>query len=257
MLLTGASGGIGRATALLLAGRGARLALFARTEEPLRKLALDVEAAGGEALPIAGDVRDSADAARAVLEAARRFGGLDALVNIAGVGYLRGAEEATDAEIEEQVEVNLLGVVRMTRAALPTLLSRPGSALVNLGSFAGMVGAPFYSYYGATKFAVVGLTESWRRELGARGLRVTLLLPTATDTPWLDRAGRGRALGVGPAGKLLRPEVVARGIERALKRHPAEIYLPLRNHWLAIFNRAFPRMADHVVTALFRYPGPR
>ena len=254
VLLTGASGGIGRATALRLAKRGARVALMARSEPPLRALADEITRAGGQAIAIPGDVRVKADAPRVVAEATARFGALDALVNGAGLGYLKAVDEATDAEIEEQIEVNLMGVIRMTRAALPLLLARPESAIVNVGSYAGKVGAPYYSYYGAAKFAVSGLTEIWRRELGPRGVRVTLVLPAATETEWLDKAGRARAIGRGPAGTVLRPETVARGIERALRDHPAEVYLPRRNHWLAIVNGAFPGLGDRIVNALFRYP---
>jgi short-subunit dehydrogenase len=173
------------------------------------------------------------------------------------VGYLRGVEEATDEEILEQIDVNLSGVCRMTRAALPALRARKGSAIVNVASFAGRVGAPYYSYYNASKFGLVGLTEGWRRELGALGIRVTLVIPAAVETPFLERAGRTRALGVGPAGTVLRPDRVAQAIERALRRHPAEIYLPARNHWLAILNVAAPAISDRIVTALFRYPGSR
>ena len=257
MLLTGASGGIGRATVLRLAGGGARLALFARREEPLRSLAKEVESAGGCAHVITGDVRRSADASRAVTETTERFGGLDALVNCAGVGYLREVAEATDEEILEQIDVNLTGVCRMTRAALPALRVRQGSAIVNVASFAGRVGAPYYSYYSASKFGLVGLTEAWRRELRPLGIRVTLVVPAAVETPFLDRVGRKRALGVGPAGTVLKPERVARGVERALRRHPAELYLPWSNHWLAVLNVAAPALSDRIVSALFRYPGRR
>lgn len=257
VLLTGASGGIGRASALRLAKQGARLALFARGEEALRALVAEVERAGGKALAIPGDVRKSADASRAVAAATERFGGLDALVNCAGVGYLREVAEATDEEILEMIEVNLLGVCRMTRAALPALRARPGGAIVNIASFAGRVGAPYYSYYNASKFGLVGLTEAWRRELGPLGLRVTLVVPAAVETPFLDRAGRSRALGVGAAGTVLQPERVAKAVEEALRKHPAEIYLPGRNHWLAVLNVMMPGLSDRILNALFRYPGKR
>ena len=257
VLLTGASGGIGRAAALRLAGSGARVGVMARGESSVRALAEEITAAGGEAVAIQGDVRSQADAGRAVAAMIDRFSGLDALVNNAGLGYLRGVDEATDEEIEEMVETNLLGVIRMTRAALPKLLARPGSALVNVASYAGKVGAPYYSFYAATKFAVVGLTEAWRRELGPRGLRVTLLLPAAVETSFIDKAGRDRALGLGPAGTILRPEQVAAGIERALRSHPPQIYLPARNRVLAMLNSALPSFSDRLVNALFRYPRGR
>jgi NAD(P)-dependent dehydrogenase (short-subunit alcohol dehydrogenase family) len=253
VLLTGASGGIGRAAALALARAGARLALFARSEGPLQDVAGAVAAAGGEAVAVAGDVRRPDDAARAVEETTRRFGGVDALVNGAGLAYLRAVEEATDAEIQEQIETNLIGPCRMTRAALPSLAAR-GGAIVSLASFAGRVGAPYYSVYNATKFGLIGMSEGWRRELGPRGVRVTTIIPAAVETPFLDRAGRARALGLGPAGTVIGPEAVARAVLKALRRHPAEIYLPGRNRLLAILNAALPAFSDRVVTALFRYP---
>ena len=132
VLLTGASGGIGRAAALRLARRGARVGLFARREEPLHALVKEIEDAGGQALAIPGDVRSTVDAYRAVVETTARFGRFDALVNNAGVGYLREIAEATEDEIQEQLDVNLRGAIRMTRAALPALKARRGSAIVNV-----------------------------------------------------------------------------------------------------------------------------
>lgn len=257
VLLTGASGGIGRPTALLLAREGARLALVARREEPLRDLATEVVAAGGEAMVVAADLRHPEECRRAVAETVARFRSLDALVNNAGVMILKEADEASDAEIEEMLEVNFLAPARLTRAALPALAVRPGSAIVNVGSFAGRIAAPRYSYYSATKFALAGLTEGWRRELFARGIRVTLVLPAAVRTPLLERGGPERALGVGPAGVVLRPETVAAAIVRALERHPADVYLPFWNRWLAWANAIAPGLSDRIVTALYRYPGRR
>jgi uncharacterized protein len=255
VLLTGATGGIGRATALRLAGRGARVVLFARREAPLQALAAEIAAAGGDACPVPGDVVSAEDCARAVAEGARRFGGLDAVVNNAGVGYLKGADESSDEEIERQVSVNLLGTIRMTRAALPELLRRPVSAVVNVSSLAGRIAPPYYSFYSATKYALAGLSESWRRELKPRGVRVTLVLPSATETPFLETAGRGRALGIGPAGIVLRPEQVAAGIVAALERNPPDLHVPFWTRPLAWLNLVLPGISDRLVGALFRYPG--
>ena len=257
VLLTGASGGIGRAAALRLAAAGARVALVARTEAPLAALASEVAASGGEALAVAGDITRAEDCARCVLETTRRFGSLDALVNNAGIGYLRAVDEATDGEIEQMVSLNLLGTIRMTRAALPALLARPGSAIVNVGSMAGRVAPVHYSYYSATKFALSGLTESWRRELKPRGVRVTLLLPAAVETPFLERADRARALGAGPSGIVLRPEQVGAAVLHALRRNPPDLYVPGTNRLFAFFDVAFPGISDRIMNALFRYPDRR
>jgi len=254
VLLTGATGGIGRPTTLLLALEGARLALVARGEGPLRALEAEVKALGGDVVGFPGDLRRAADCARVVAEAVRHFGGLDAVVNNAGVSILREVEEATDAEIEELIEINLLATIRVTRAALPALTAKRESAIVNVASYAARVAAPYYSYYNASKFGVAGLTEGWRRELKHRGVRVTLYLPAAVETPLLDRAPRERALGVGPAGVVLRPEEAAAAIVRSLKRHPADVYSPFWNRWLAWLNLIAPAFSDRVLNALFRYP---
>ena len=262
ILLTGASGGIGRATAELLARKGAKVTLFARRVVPLESLRSKVESLGGEAIAVAGDVRSAADAERAVAEARRRFGGLDGLVNNAGIGLLPSIEEAEDERVAEMLDVNVMGTIRITRAALPLLLARPPgrrgeSVIVNVSSFAGKVGVPYYSFYNASKFALVGMTEAWRRELGPRGVRVALVIPAAVETEFLARLDRGRALGVGPAGTILKPEEVARAIVGALERPRPEIYIPRRNQWLALLNVVAPQLADRIVNRLFRYPGKR
>lgn len=254
ILLTGASGGIGRATAELLAREGANLTLFARRAEPLESLRAAIESRGGKAIAVTGDVRVPADAERAVTEAVRRFGGLDGLVNNAGIGYLASLAEAADRTIADLLEVNVLGTYRVTRAAYSALASRTG-VVVNVASFAGKVGVPYYSFYNASKFALVGMTEAWRRELGPRGIRVALVLPAAVETEFLARLDRGRALGWGPAGTVLEPEEVARAIVGALRRPRPEIYVPRRNRWIALLNVVTPSLADRIVNRLFRYPG--
>lgn len=254
VLLTGASGGIGRAVALLLAREGAKAILFGRRPEPLQSLLSTIESQGGEAIAVSGDVRNPADAERAVAEAVRRFGRLDAVINNAGIGYLAPLAEAKDREVQDLLEVNVLGTFRITRAALPALAAGSG-VIVNVASFAGKVGVPYYSFYNASKFALVGMTQAWRRELGPKGIRVALVLPAAVETEFLARLDRGRALGWGPAGTVLSPEEVARAIVGALKRPRPEIYVPRRNRWLALLNEATPSLSDRIVNRLFRYPG--
>ncbi len=254
VLLTGASGGIGRAAASLLAREGARLVLHGRREEPLGDLASQIAGLGGEAIAVPGDVRSSADAERAVAAAVTRFGALDTLVNNAGVGVLRPLERLPDSEITDMLETNLAGAARMTRAALPQLLERCG-VIVNVASMAGRVGVAAYAVYGASKFGLIGLSESLRRELGPRGVRVVTLIPAAVEGEFLERLGRRLALGRGPAGVVLTPEQVARGIANGIRRPRPEIYLPWWNRWFAALDVAFPGLSDRVMRGLYGSPG--
>jgi hypothetical protein len=250
VLLTGASGGIGRAAASLLAREGARLALHGRREEPLHDLVSEIAGLGGEAVAIPGDVRSAADAERAVTAAVARFGAIDALVSNAGIGVLRPFDRLLDSEIAEMWETNLLGAVRMTRAALPRLVERRG-ILLYVTSLAGRIGAPCYSGYGASKFGLIGLSEALRRELKPRGVRVVTLIPAAVEGEFLDRLDRSLALGSGPAGVILTAEEVARGIADGLRRPRPEIYLPWWNRWLATVDVAFPGASDRVMRVLY------
>lgn len=254
VLLTGASGGIGRAAARRLAGDGARLVLHGRRVEPLREAEEEARGLGSEALVVTGDVRSAEDAQRAVRAATERFGGLDAVVNNAGVGLLRRWEEDVETEFREFLEVNLLGAWRMTRAAIPALAVRKGH-VVNVASVAGRICAPHYSFYSASKFALVGMSEGWRRELAASGVRVTTILPAAVAGEFLDRLGRGLALGTGPAGVVLRPEQVAEGIAGVLRRPRPDLYIPWWHRWLSVLGIALPGASDRIVSHLFRGAG--
>lgn len=255
VVLTGASGGIGRETARALGVSRARVVLHGRREPPLREAAEDVLRAGGESHVVTGDLRRPEDAPRLARAALERFGRVDALVNNAGVGRLQLIDEASDAEIEEQVETNLLGTVRVTRALLPALLESRG-AIVTVASISGRISLPYYGYYGATKSALIGLAEAWRRELAPRGVRVTTIVPAAVETEFLDKIGRDRAFGRGPAGVVLPPARVARAIVRALERHPAEICLPRTHRFLTVLDQAFPGLSDRILRVLLRYPRP-
>jgi short-subunit dehydrogenase len=255
ILLTGASGGIGRATAEILAREGANLTLVGRRPEPLESLRSRLEFRGGGAITVAADIRRPADATRAVNEAVKRFGRLDVLVNNAGIGYLASLPEADDSIVADLLETNVLGAFRMTRAAYAALGSSPGAIIVNVASFAGKVGVPYYSFYNASKFALVGMTEAWRRELGPKGIRVALVLPAAVETEFLAGLDRTRALGLGPAGTVLTAEEVARAIVGAIRSPRPETYVPRRNRWIGLLNVFTPRLADWIVNRLFRYPG--
>jgi short-subunit dehydrogenase len=195
VLVTGAGSGIGRATAIKVAGKGAKLTLTGRREEPLQETAKLVEEAGGEAQVVAGDVTDAAAREQVVQAAIEKFGGLDVLGNNAGNVRAGRLEEIDAGEIQTQIEVNLLAPVLLTRTAIPALRESGNAAIVNVSSGFGLVGMPFYSTYAATKAGIAHFGEALRRELFGEGVHVMTIYPGATETPMMDSNEAGPDLG--------------------------------------------------------------
>ena len=191
-LVTGASSGIGEATARELARHGARVALVARRRDRLEALAAEI---GDAAVVVEADVSDRADAERAVAEAVEQLGRLDVLVNNAGVMLLGPVEGAPVDEWDRMVQVNLLGLLYCTSAALPHLLRaaedgpRQVADVVNVSSVAGRVARSGSGVYNATKFGVGAFSESLRQEVTQRHVRVSLVEPGAVET---ELAGHNR-----------------------------------------------------------------
>jgi len=181
-LVTGASSGIGRGTALALAAAGAQVALVARRAARLDELAAKIKADGGQALARAADVTDEGDATRAVQDAVDHFGGLDILVNAAGMTQVGKVENANLADWRYVFELNFWSGLYTSRAAIPALKAGGGD-IVNVSSTAGRrpVGATF-GPYAASKFALTAFTESLRAEVTLAGIRVCIIEPGATAT---------------------------------------------------------------------------
>jgi len=175
--ITGASSGIGEATALALAREGAAVALGARRTDRIEELARRIEDGGGRAVAIAVDVTDEEQAHAFVREAHAQLGGLDALVNNAGVMLLGPIEGADTGQWRQMVDVNVLGLLYCTQAALPLLREGGGGNVVNISSVAGRVGNPGSAIYNATKWAVVGFSEALRKEAAPSNVRVTCIEP--------------------------------------------------------------------------------
>jgi NADP-dependent 3-hydroxy acid dehydrogenase YdfG len=186
-LVTGASSGIGEATARALAERGAAVAIAARRADRLEALAGAVEAGGGKALQIEADVTDRSQAEAAVQRTVDELGRLDVVVNNAGVMLLGPILEAPVEEWEQMVQVNLLGLLYVSKAAVPHLLEaaqgeRGVADLVNISSVAGRVARSGSGVYNATKHGVGAFSESLRQEVTGRHVRVSLIEPGAVDT---------------------------------------------------------------------------
>jgi NADP-dependent 3-hydroxy acid dehydrogenase YdfG len=220
-LVTGASSGIGRATALALAEAGARVAVGARRRDPLVALAARIEEVGAGALPLDLDVTDEAACRRAVEQTVEELGGLDILVNNAGLMLLGQVEGADTEDWRRMVDTNLLGLMYMTHAALPHLLERRGS-VVQLSSSSGRVARPGSAVYSASKFAVNAFSESLRQEVTARGVRVIVVEPGVVETELRDHitdpAAKEGITAAAASVRQLQPEDIAAAVTYAVSQ---------------------------------------
>lgn len=237
VLVTGASSGIGRALALELGLRGARLGLTARRGEELLKLCEEIERAGGEALALPADVRD-AEAIREVAERVReKWGRIDVLVANAGMSSTTAGTSLNTSEVGDVITINVLGVVNSVAAVLPSMLERGAGHLVAISSLASYRGMPKSGAYSASKAAVSTLFESLRVDLRRSNIAVTTIHPGFIRTPMT--AGRKRKLPF-----LLEPDDAARRILRAIERQARTYAFP----WQLA---SFVRVIKHIPNAVY------
>lgn len=230
-IVTGASSGIGAATAVELARRGAKVALAARRQEDLAGVAASITAAGGEALAFPTDVADEGQVRRLVEQVTAAYGRVDALVNNAGIGGGGLLAETAPEEIARIVNVNLLAAMLATRAVLPGMIERRQGAIVSVASVAGHIAVgPVYS---GTKFGLRGFSLSLRRELHGSGVSVSLVSPGFIRTPL-----------TGNRRRLPSPEIVARAVARLIVHPKREVVVP-GYYRLAIWAERFlPGLVD-------------
>jgi short-subunit dehydrogenase len=245
-ILTGASSGIGRALAAELVRAGARLVVMARRPQRLHELAAELAGAAGQIEILTGDVTLADVRHSAIARARETFGGLDLLINNAGVGAMGKFGEASPERLRQVMEVNFFAPAEMIRTALPLLKSGQRPIVVNVGSVLGHRGVPFCAEYCASKFALRGLSESLRAELFSLGIDVLLVSPARTRTEFFERAldaeqGRWPNLRGVPA------EVVARRTVSAIRSGRHEIVVSASGKLMVWASRLVPRALDSIL----------
>jgi NADP-dependent 3-hydroxy acid dehydrogenase YdfG len=222
--ITGASSGIGEATAVLLAERGARLVLGARRTDRLDALAARLEKEGADVVTVRTDVRRREDMDRLVAIARERYGRLDVLVNNAGIGPISPLDELRVQDWDDMIDVNVKGVLYGIAAALPVFREQGSGHVVTIGSTAGLKTVPHQAVYSATKFAVRAICEGLRQEAGGE-IRVTVVSPGAVRTEFVDHISSAEARERVVAARdtfAIPPDAIARAIAYAVEQ-PADV----------------------------------
>jgi short-subunit dehydrogenase len=242
VLLTGATGGIGATTALQLARAGAQLTVADRNEAALQKLCVEIGVHGGRAQPVVADLASSVGRQALAEEATRRLGGVDLLVNIAGLLDFVPFEAEDPVAIERLMQVNLIAPIQLTRMLLPAMLKQNRGRIVNVGSTFGSIGFPFFAAYSSSKFGLRGFSQALRRELHGSGVGVTYIAPRATRTPLnssaVVRMNEALKVAMDP------PEQVAAAIVRAIEQERAEVYLGWPEKLFVRLNAILPGLVD-------------
>ncbi len=210
VVVTGASAGLGWATAKLLAREGAAVVAVARREERLEALVREIEGAGGRCVAVVGDAAEEATAQRAVRAALEAFGRVDALVNNAGVGAYKPFADTSAAEFDEMVRTNVRSGYVFTRVVVPLLVERRSGCVVFVSSVAGLAGAANEAIYCATKFAQVGMAQALAEELHPFGVKVTALCPGGMKSEFA--VGSGRTADGVAASTMMDPEETATAV---------------------------------------------
>jgi short-subunit dehydrogenase len=239
VVVTGASSGIGRAAALEFARRGANLVLAARRGELLEEVATACRALGTECRVVVTDVTLRSDCEHLIDVA----GQVDILVNNAGFAIFDAIESAKPDDLGAMMQTNYFGAVWCTQAVLPQMLARREGTIVNVASIAGIMGYARMGGYCATKFALIGFSETLRDEVFGRGVRVAMVCPGTVETHFFEKAERGKMPGASRLILAIKPEQVARAIVKAAENGKYRRILPVGAALYMRFKEAFPRLA--------------
>lgn len=252
--ITGASAGIGRATALRLARDGAALAICARRRDRLDEVADEIHRAGGTALAVVADVTRDADMDRFVEQTIARWGQLDVMICNAGYGLYGTIDTIPLERLREVMDVNYFGTCNAARSALPIFRRQQRGHLIIVSSIVGKRGVPYMGAYSATKFAQVGLAECLRAEVVGTAIHVSVVFPISTETEFFQVMTRHSGFATRARGPRQSADDVASAIAAVLDRPRPEVYPHRISRGLAILNAIAPGYSDKLVRRWGRKP---
>jgi short-subunit dehydrogenase len=248
IVITGASTGIGRATACAFARRGATVMLASRQQEALEAALRECERLGGRGLAMPLDVTNAEAVEELADRAIREYGRLDVWVNNAAVSLFGRLEETPREAYERVLQTNLFGYVNGARAAIRCFREQGHGHLINLSSMVGHIGQPYTSAYVASKWAIRGLSECLRMELmDAPDIHVSTVLPASIDTPIFQHAGNFTGRPVKAMTPVYPPEQVADAIVRLVERPRREVFVGNAGRMLALLRSALPRLGERIM----------
>lgn len=253
ILITGASSGIGAATALYFGQRDYRVVLVARRLDRLVELVTEIQSRGGEALAVEVDVTSNEQVGALPNTILDRYGRIDVLFNNAGFGRLRWLEKLDlETDIETQLQVNLHGAIRMVKAVMPVMISQRSGHIINMASVASYIAPPTYSIYAATKFGLRGFTDALRREMRGYHVHVSGIYPGPVKTEFIHHTGSDRKSGFKtPTWVVLTSEDVARAVWKLNQRPRRAVVIPGLFWAPILLERLFPSIFDWGIEQFF------
>lgn len=257
ILITGASSGIGEATARVFAANGWRVSMAARRIDRLNEIKNEIEATGGQAQSIQADVMTQEDIRTMVQQSIERWGHIDVLLNNAGFGRFGWLENLDPVrEVRNQIEVNLLGTILTSQAILPHMIERKSGHIINMCSMGGLVATPTYSIYAASKFGVRGFSQALRREVGVWGINVSAVFPGGVVTEFAEKSGSTkRKTGIStPRWLKLQSDDVAKAVYRLAQRPKSIVVLPWLMRYSVWLNNMVPTLVDRIMEERFVKP---
>jgi short-subunit dehydrogenase len=253
VIITGASSGIGRETALLLGQQRARLVLVARRSVLLDRLRDEIEKSGGRAMCLSLDLGCRENVQHMIKATGEHFGRIDVLINNAAFGFFGTVEKTPPSIISEMFSLNFDAALYAIQLAIPIMREQGSGHIINISSVAGKRGLPLSGIYCATKFALDGITQSLRLELKDSRIDVSLINPAATATEFAEKIRRGDIVGkFKPLGHVQPAQVVAQAIVDCIRKPKIEVYPYRLSRGFAWLNAIAPSIVDKVMMPYFR-----